>query len=203
MVLTPRQREVYDFVARFIEERGYAPTIAEIKERLGLRSPATVHQLLLALEGEALIRRVPHASRAIELVKEAESDQSNEIPLLGTIAAGRPIEAFLSDETLAVPPYMIGRGHTFALRVRGDSMIDEQIRDGDFIVVDSCKTASNGQTVVALINESEATVKTFYKERDQVRLEPANSNYKPIVVKAPDRLDIQGVVIGVIRKYRH
>jgi repressor LexA len=203
MVLTPRQREVYDFVARFIEERGYAPTIAEIKERLGLRSPATVHQLLSALEDEALIRRVPHASRAIELVNESGADESNEIPLLGTVAAGRPIEAILSDETIAVPPDMVGRGHTFALRVRGDSMIDEQIREGDFIIVASGKTATNGQTVVALVNGSEATVKRFYKERDRVRLEPANSNYEPIIVKPPDRLDIQGVVIGVIRKYRN
>lgn len=203
MALTPRQREVYDFVARFIEVRGFAPTMAEIAEKFGLRSPATVHQLLTALESEGLIRRIPHASRAIELVEQNSPEVTREIPLLGTVAAGRPIEAILSHETIAVPPDMMGRGHTFALRVRGDSMIDEQIREGDFIVVESCQTATNGQTVVALVNGSEATVKRFYKVHGQVRLEPANDNYEAIVIKEPDYVDIQGVVIGVIRKYRH
>ena len=203
MALTPRQREVYDFVGRFIEVRGYAPTMAEIAEKFGLRSPATVHQLLSALESEGLIRRVAHASRAIELVEQKSQEVANEIPLLGTVAAGRPIEAILSHEMIAVPPDMMGRGRTFALRVRGDSMIDEQIREGDFIVVESCQTASNGQTVVALVNGSEATVKRFYKGHGHVRLEPANDNYEAIIVKEPDHVDIQGIVIGVIRKYRH
>ena len=203
MALTPRQREVYDFVARFIEQRGFAPTIAEIGEQFGLRSPATVHQLLSALESEGLIRRVPHASRAIELVEQSAPEIVGEIPLLGTVAAGRPIEAILSDETIAVPLDMMGRGHTFALRVRGDSMIDEQIREGDFIIVESARTATNGQTVVALVNGSEATVKKFYRGRGHIRLEPANNNYEPIIVNEPDHVDIQGIVIGVIRKYRH
>ena len=203
MALTPRQREVYDFVARFIEQRGFAPTMGEIGEQLGLRSPATVHQLLSALESQGLIRRVPHASRAIELVEQSAPEVIGEIPLLGTVAAGRPIEAILSDETIAVPPDMMGRGHTFALRVRGDSMIDEQIREGDFIIVESSSTATNGQTVVALVNGNEATVKKFYKGRGHIRLEPANDNYQPIIVSEPDHVDIQGVVIGVIRKYRH
>ena len=203
MALTPRQREVYDFVARFIDERGFAPTMGEIGDELGLRSPATVHQLLSVLESEGLIRRVPHASRAIEIVEQSAPELTSEIPLLGTVAAGRPIEAVLSHETIAVPPDMIGRGRTFALRVRGDSMIDEQIREGDFIIVESCQTAANGQTVVALVNGSEATVKRFYKGRGHVRLEPANDNYDAIIVKEPDRVDIQGIVIGVIRKYRH
>ena len=203
MALTPRQREVYDFVAQFIEQRGFAPTMGEIGEQLGLRSPATVHQLLSALESQGLIRRVPHASRAIELVEQSAPEVIGEIPLLGTVAAGRPIEAILSDETIAVPPDMMGRGHTFALRVRGDSMIDEQIREGDFIIVESSSTATNGQTVVALVNGNEATVKKFYKGRGHIRLEPANDNYQPIIVSEPDHVDIQGVVIGVIRKYRH
>ena len=203
MALTPRQREVYDFVARFIEQRGFAPTMGEIGEQLGLRSPATVHQLLSALESQGLIRRVPHASRAIELVEQSAPEVIGEIPLLGTVAAGRPIEAILSDETIAVPPDMMGRGHTFALRVRGDSMIDEQIREGDFIIVESSSTATNGQTVVALVNGNEATVKKFYKGRGHIRLEPANDNYQPIIVSEPNHVDIQGVVIGVIRKYRH
>jgi repressor LexA len=203
MVLTPRQRELFDYLRRFIAAHGYAPTIAEIQKRFGQRSAATVHQLLSALEGEGLIRRVPYASRGIELVEEGASQSETEIPLLGVVAAGRPIEAVLSHETVAVPPYMLGRGRTFALRVRGDSMIDQHICDGDLIVVESRQTAERGQTVVALIDGAEATVKRFYKESNRVRLEAANPDYQPIVIDREDRISIQGVVVGVIRKYPH
>ncbi|MFP5261630.1 MAG: transcriptional repressor LexA [Blastocatellia bacterium] len=203
MNITPRQREVYDFLCRFVNANGHAPTIAEIRARLGLSSPATVHQLLSALEREGLIRRTPNVSRGIEVLRFDQQDGECEIPLLGVIAAGRPIEAVLSRETICVPRDMLGRGRTFALRVRGDSMIGEQIRDGDFVVVESRQTAENGQTVVALIDGSDATVKRFYQERGRVRLEPANPRYKPIIIKPPERVGIQGVVIGVIRKYSH
>lgn len=202
MVVTPRQREVYDWVSGFIELYGYAPTIAEIKASFGLRSSATVHQLLAALEREGLIRRIPHAGRGLELIKESEVGMTSELPLLGVVAAGRPIEAVLSNETICVPTEMVGRRRTYALRVKGDSMIEEQIRDGDYIVVESRRTAENGETVVALVNGSEATVKRLYKARDHIRLEPANSSYQPIIVREPDRVDIQGVVVGLIRKYR-
>jgi repressor LexA len=203
MVLTHRQREVYDFICRFSEANGYAPTIAEIRAHLGLRSPASVHQLISALEREELIRRIPNASRGIEIVKQASSEQGCEIPLLGAVAAGHPIEAILSQEVVAIPPDLLGRGRTFALRVRGDSMIDEHIRDGDFVIVESRQTAENGQTVVALIDGNDATVKRFYREGNHIRLEPANPAYKPIIVKPSERVSIQGVVIGVIRKYHH
>jgi repressor LexA len=203
MVLTHRQREVYDFICRFSEASGYAPTIAEIKAHLGLRSPASVHQLISALEREGLIRRIPNASRGIEVVKQPISEQACEIPLLGAVAAGHPIEAILSQEVVAIPPDLLGRGRTFALRVRGDSMIEEHIRDGDFVIVESRQTAENGQTVVALIDGNDATVKRFYREGGQIRLEPANPAYKPIIVKPSERVSIQGVVIGVIRKYHH
>lgn len=203
MVLTHRQREVYDFICRFSEAHGYAPTIAEIRGHLGLRSPASVHQLISALEREELIRRIPNASRGIEIVKQAASEQSCEIPLLGAVAAGHPIEAILSQEVVAIPPDLLGRGRTFALRVRGDSMIDEHIRDGDFVIVESRQTAENGQTVVALIDGNDATVKRFYREGKQIRLEPANPAYRPIIIKPSERVSIQGVVIGVIRKYHH
>jgi repressor LexA len=136
-------------------------------------------------------------------VKQAASEQSCEIPLLGAVAAGHPIEAILSQEVVAIPPDLLGRGRTFALRVRGDSMIDEHIRDGDFVIVESRQTAENGQTVVALIDGNDATVKRFYREGNQIRLEPANPAYKPIIVKPSERVSIQGVVIGVIRKYHH
>jgi len=202
MVLTPRQKQVYDFVRRFIEAKQYAPTIAEIREQFGLSSPATVHQLLSALERDGLIRRVPHASRGIEIVKQEGQEQAPEIPLLGVVAAGQPIEAILSNEVINIPPDMLGRGRTFALRVRGDSMIDENIADGDFIVVESRQTAANGQVVVALVDGAEATVKRFFQEGNTVRLQPANANYAPIVITPADRVSIQGGVIGLIRKYR-
>ena len=202
MVLTPRQREVYEYIRRFAETHGYAPTIAEIRAHLGLSSPATVHQLLSTLEREGLIRRIKHASRGIELVKAEPSDAPCEIPLLGVVAAGHPIEAVLNHESVVIPPDMLGRTRTFALRVRGDSMIDEQIRDGDYLIVESRETAENGQTVVALVDGSDATVKRFYREANQIRLEPANPAYQPII-KPAERVHIQGVVIGVIRKYHH
>ena len=203
MVLTPRQREVYNFICRFQEAHGYAPTIAEIRAHLGLSSPATVHQLLSTLEREGLIRRIPNVSRGIEIVKQESSEQACEIPLLGVVAAGQPIEAILSHEVVSIPPDLLGRGRTFALKVRGDSMIDEHIREGDFLIVEARQTAENGQTVVALVDGSDATVKRFYRDSNQVRLEPANPAYKPILIKPAERVSIQGIVIGVIRKYHH
>ncbi|HEU5235954.1 MAG TPA: transcriptional repressor LexA, partial [Pyrinomonadaceae bacterium] len=124
-----------------------------------------------------------------------------EIPLLGVVAAGAPIEAVLNYETVCIPRDMTREGRMFALRVRGDSMIDDQIRDDDLIILQSRQIAENGQTVVALIDGSEATVKRFYGSRNQVRLEPANPNYEPIVIRPPERVQIQGTVVGVIRKY--
>jgi len=201
MVLTPRQKQVYDFVCRFIELKHYAPTIAEIREQFGLSSPASVHQLLSALEREGLIRRIPHASRGIEIVKQEGQEQALDIPLLGVVAAGQPIEAVLNNEVISIPADMLGRGRTFALRVRGDSMIDENIVDGDFVIVESRQTAINGQVVVALVDGAEATVKRFYHEGNSIRLQPANPTYAPIMVSPPDRVSIQGAVIGLIRKY--
>ncbi len=203
MAITPRQKEVYDFLSRFVEARGHAPTMAEIQSHLKLKSPSTVHHLLSALEDEGKIRRIPNVSRGIEMVADEVSEEKFEIPLLGVIAAGHPIEAVLTMETITVPPDMIGRKRTFGLKVRGDSMIGEGILENDFIIVESRQTADNGQTVVALIDGSDATVKRFYKSAGSIRLEAANPRYKPIVIRPPDRLSIQGVVIGVIRKYRH
>jgi len=201
MVLTPRQRQVYDFVCRFIDSKHYAPTIAEIREQFGLSSPATVHQLLSTLEREGLIRRIPHASRGIEIVKQENQEQALEIPLLGIVAAGQPIEAILNNEVIGIPAGMLGRSRTFALRVRGDSMIDENIADGDYLIVESRSTATNGQVVVALVDGVDATVKRFHQEGDSIRLQPANPNYKPIVISPANRVSIQGAVIGLIRKY--
>jgi repressor LexA len=136
-------------------------------------------------------------------VKDQTAEEENyEVPLLGVVAAGEPIEAILNYDTVSIPRDMVRQGRMFALRVRGDSMIDEQIREDDFIILQSRQTAENGQTVVALIDGSDATVKRFYAGRNHVRLEAANPNYSPIIVRPPDRLQIQGVVVGVIRKYK-
>ena len=202
MPITARQRRVLDYIKRYFEIRSEAPTIAEIGKEFGMSSSASVHHVVSTLEREGFIRRIPNVSRGIELVEEGTADAKYEIPLLGVVAAGTPIEAILNYETVSIPRDMMRDGRMFALRVRGDSMIDEQIRDNDFIILQSQQTAENGQTVVALIDGSDATVKRFYGNRHQVRLEPANPNYEPIVIRPPQRVEIQGVVVGVIRKYK-
>jgi repressor LexA len=175
--------------------------MAEIGRQFGMTSLASVHNVLSILEREGLIRRIPNVSRGIELIKRDADSDNFQIPLLGIVAAGTPIEAVLNYETVHIPRDMMKKGRMFALRVRGDSMIDEQIREDDLIILQSQQTAENGQTVVALVDGTDATVKRFYRGRNHVRLEPANPRYKPIVVRPADRLQIQGVVVGVIRKY--
>jgi repressor LexA len=204
MPVTAKQRRVYEFIRRYIESNEEPPTIAEIGRHFQISSSASVHGILSALEREGLIKRTPHISRGIEIIKQpsgGDDEDRGEIPLLGTVAAGQPIEAILSHDTIAVPRDWHGRGRTFALRVRGDSMIEENIQDGDIIIVSSQKTADNGQMVVALIDGNTATVKKFYREPDFIRLEPANPRYKPIFIKTPERIQIQGVVTGLIRRY--
>jgi repressor LexA len=203
MPITAKQRRIFEFIKRYIESNQEAPTIAEIGRQFQMRSSASVHAVLTALEREGLIKRIPNVSRGIEIVqqKEGGGDEDNDIPLLGTVAAGQPIEAILSHDTIAVPKDWQGHGRTFALRVRGESMIDENIQDGDIIIVSSQKTAENGQVVVALIDGNYATVKKFYRESEFIRLEPANPQFKPIFIKTPERIQIQGVVRGLIRKY--
>src|SRR5436190_10474791 len=204
MAVTAKQRRVYDSIRRYVESNQEPPTMAEIGRQFQMSSSASVHGILAALEREGLIRRIPNVSRGIELVEQSSApNEENEIPLLGIVAAGQPIEAILNHNTVPVPKDMQGRGRTFALRVRGDSMIEENIQDGDIIIVASQSTADNGQVVVALIDGNYATVKKFYREPDFIRLEPANPQYKPIFVKTPERIQIQGVVRGLIRKYDH
>jgi len=201
MPITARQRRVLDYIRHYFDLHQEAPTIAQIGKQFGMTSSASAHNVVAILEREGFIRRIPNVSRGIELVVDAQPEAKNEIPLLGVVAAGNPIEAVLNYETVCVPRDMMRAGRMFALRVRGDSMIDEQIRDNDVIVLQSQQTAENGQTVVALIDGSDATVKKFFGNKQQVRLEPANPNYKPIVVRPPQRVQVQGVVVGVIRKY--
>src|SRR6185503_16062407 len=200
MPITARQKRVLDYIKHYVELHQEAPTISEIGKQFGMTSSASAHNVVAILEREGFIRRIPNVSRGIQLVNDIEAEAKNEIPLLGVVAAGNPIEAVLNYETVCVPRDMIREGRMFALRVRGDSMIEEQICDHDLLVLQAKQTAENGQTVVALIDGSDATVKKFYGNKQQVRLEPANPNYKPIIVKPPQRVQIQGIVVGVIRK---
>ena len=195
MYVTKRQKEILDFITGFIQQRGYAPSLQEIGSRFGLSSLATVHKHLSRLEEKGLIRRSYNRGRSIELTVEAV-----ELPLLGLVAAGKPIEAVPEKETIAVPANMVGRRSTYVLQVKGDSMLDEQIRDGDYVVVEERTTAENGETVIALLKGEEVTLKKFYRENGYIRLQPANPAMKPIRVKEED-LRIQGIVIGVLRKY--
>ncbi len=200
MPVTARQRQVYEFICRYLEIHKQPPTIAEIGKQFQMSSSASVHSILSTLEREGLIKRIPNVSRGIEIVKQESSADDYEIPLLGLVAAGQPIEAILAHETVSAPKNMMS-GRMFALRVRGDSMIEENIQDNDIIIVSSQQTAENGQMVVALIDGNYATVKKFYREPDFIRLEPANPQFKPIFIKTPGRLQLQGVVRGLIRNY--
>lgn len=202
MPLTKRQKEILDYITTFIDERGYAPSFEEIAESFGYASLATVHEHLSNLERKGYIRKSYNESRSVELVSQASDHSAIDLPLLGAVAAGLPIEAIEEHETLAVPPDMVRRRkNNYVLRVEGNSMIEEQIRDGDYIVVQSQETAEDGQMVVALVDGEAATVKKLYREaEDRIRLQPANPTMTPIIVDARD-VRIQGVVVGVIRKY--
>ena len=202
MPLTKRQKEILDHIGRFIEEQGYAPSFEEIAEHFGYSSLATVHEHLSNLERKGYIRKSYNESRSIELVAPDAAPSTIPLPLLGTVAAGLPIEAVQDTETLDVPPDMVRGGReNYVLRVEGNSMIDEQIRDGDYIVVAAQDTALDGQTVVALVRGDSATVKKLYREPgNRIRLQPANPTMNPIIEAAED-VQVQGVVVGVIRKY--
>jgi repressor LexA len=200
MALTRRQKELLDYLKEFITDRGYSPSLEEICQHFGLASKATVHKHLQNLEEKGLIRRDYNISRSIELVEQKEESRRGELPLLGYIAAGLPIEAVSTPDFITVPEHMVARGDCYVLQVKGDSMIDEQIRDGDFVIIEETSGAENGDTVVALVNREDATLKRYYREGKKIRLQPANPKYEPIYVDEND-LDIQGKVIGVLRKY--
>lgn len=201
MNLTRRQREIYDYLRTFVAENGFAPSLEEIAEHFGLASVATVHEHLTNLEAKGALRRDPNRSRALEVVHQ-NTAVAVELPLLGLVAAGAPIEAISGDETLAVPEDLLGRGETFALRVQGDSMVDEHITDGDFVIVERRETAREGERVIALIDGESATLKRLHREPGgTIRLEPANAAH-PSQRYAASRVQLLGVVIGVLRKYR-
>lgn len=202
MPLTRKQREILDFLTATIDRQGYAPSFEEIAEQFGYQSLATVHEHLSNLERKGYIRRSYNESRSIEVLPPRGSIGATEIPLLGAVAAGMPIESVMSGEVVAVPDAMLPRrGANYALRVQGQSMIDEQITDGDLVVVNGRETADNGEMVIALVHGNEATVKRFYREPGGwIRLQPANTSMNPLRYHESDVL-IQGVVVGVIRKF--
>ncbi len=200
MVLTKRQKEILDFITRFLDQKGYSPSLVEIGEHFGLSSVATVHKHVDNLRKKGLVRKTWNANRSLELTPAAMGVRAIRLPLAGRVSAGLPIEAVEEREVIAVPEDMVGSGDCYVLQVRGESMIDEQIRDGDYVVLEKRQRPQNGSVVVALIDGHEATLKKFYKEGDTVRLQPANMALKPISVPA-EKVRVQGVVIGVLRKY--
>jgi repressor LexA len=201
MYLTRRQKEMLDFLNGYIEQNGYAPTIEETADHFGLRSLATVHKHLTNLQKKGLVKRDWNRSRALELVPTTVKVQAVELPLLGRVAAGSPIEAVTASETIFVPEDMVGREETYVLQVKGDSMIEEQIRDGDYVIVENRRFARDGEMVIALLDGESVTLKKLFREGGgRVRLQPANAALQPIYVDQ-DRLRVQGVVIGVLRKY--
>lgn len=206
MAITRRQREVYDFISRFVAENGYSPSFDEIGKGLKLNSLATVHKHITNLEKKGLLTRDYNRSRSIDLLppkgrlKQAMAvNTSVVLPLMGRIAAGQPIEAVQNNETISLADFVRSK-EVFVLEVRGESMQDEHIVDGDYVLVEKTKTAHNGDIVVALVEGSDATLKRIYREGEQVRLQPSNVNMKPIIVPAIS-VDVQGRVIGVLRKY--
>jgi repressor LexA len=202
MALTKRQSEVLRFLQEHIQMKGYAPSFEEIAEQFRFQSLATVHEHLTNLERKGYIHRTHNESRAIEILPPKGQSGASEIPVLGRVAAGTPIESLMTGDTLAVPDGLLPRrGPNYALQVQGQSMIDDHIVDGDYVVVHGRQAAENGEMVIALVNGSEATVKRFYREQGGwIRLQPANTTMQPMRFQERDVL-IQGVVVGVIRKY--
>ena len=196
--LTPKQLRILSLIRDYQRQHGYSPTMQELADELGI-TKVTVFEHVDVLEKKGLLRRARHRARSLELSSQVEfPDETNRagLPLVGTIAAGEPIEAIEQSETVDVGQLFSTSSHAFALKVRGDSMLDEQIRDGDLVIVEPRETASDGQTVVALLEGGEATLKKFYREPGRFRLQPANPAFEPIYTRD---MRIQGIVVGVLR----
>ena len=205
MAITKRQREVYDFISGFVSSKGYSPSFEEIGEALGLNSLATVHKHISNLESKGLLKRDYNRSRSIDVIpirgktKMVPPEVRYELPLVGRIAAGRPVEQVEQPETISLTDFTKAKD-VFVLQVTGESMQDEHIVDGDYVLVEKAQTARNGEIVVALVNGSDTTLKRFFKEGDMVRLQPSNATMEPIMVPAAN-VQVQGRVVGVLRKY--
>lgn len=198
--LTKRQRQILDYISDFSLENGYAPSIREIGDNFNLSSPATVHVHVENLKNKGFLKASFNEARSIELIpNENFFAQAIELPLVGLITAGEPIEAIENRETIAVPSdFVSDMVNSYVLKVKGESMIEEGILDGDYVIVERNPSPANGDVVVALLNNAFATLKKFYRETDRIRLQPANASMKPIYAKDPL---IQGIVKGVIRKF--
>jgi repressor LexA len=207
MALTKRQKQVLDFVADFVDDNGYCPSFEEIAQGLDLASLATVHKHISVLQTKGYLKRGFNQSRSLELTPKYQQEQRRSkpaasVPLLGRIAAGTPVESVEQTESLNFASFTSGGSNTFALEVRGSSMIEDHICDGDFILLDRVHEVRDGEIVVALVAGSETTLKRLYREPgDMIRLQPSNSELKPIVVPARD-VQIQGRLLAVMRKYK-
>jgi len=200
-VIYKRQQQILDFIKQYIQTSGSAPTLKEIAKAIGVSSLATVHEHLTTLEKKNLLKRTSGRDRKMEIIEdEMSASEGVDVPILGFIAAGSPIEPYTDpNASYSVPSsFVSGKRRTYVLQVKGDSMIEEQIRDGDFVVIEQTDTAINGDIVVALLDNGMATLKRFFKETTRIRLEPANSKMSPIFVR---NVKIQGKVVGLIRKY--
>lgn len=201
-IVYKRQSQILDFIKQYIQSHGYAPTLRDIANALGLSSLATVHEHLAALENKGFLIRKAGKSRAMELTKQNTSllGEEKQVPILGFIAAGAPIEPYTDPNAfLSIPSsFASKKKRVYVLQVRGESMIEEQIRDGDHVIVEETEQAKDGDIVVALLDNGMATLKRFFKEATRIRLEPANAKMSPIFVK---NVKIQGKVVGLIRKY--
>ncbi len=201
--LTPKQQNVLTFIQHFLAECGYAPTITEICHGLGLSSTSTVHKHLKTLIEKGYIDSMPGRSRGLSMKSEpVQQTPCIEVPLLGRVTAGLPIEMNEIPDTISLPETMLGRGETFVLEVKGESMIDEAIKDGDYVIVEKRESARNGDMVIACIDNNEVTLKRIYKEGNKVRLQPSNPSMQPIIIENHD-VTIKGIVIGILRKYKH
>jgi len=201
MKLTKRQKEILDFITEFIDRQGYSPSMEEIAEHFRFASLNAVFKHLESLSSRGYLRRDPNRARSIEL-SQTRARGVQALPLLGLVAAGRPIEAVATAETLHIPEdFLPRRGTYYVLRVQGDSMIDEHIEDGDYVIVESREDAVNGEMVVALVDGDNVTLKKIYRDGDHIRLQPANPEVPPIILDGL-RVKVQGGVVGVLRKYR-
>ncbi len=203
-IIYKKQRQILDFIKQNIQLNGSAPTLRQIANAIGVSSLATVHEHLTALENKRLIKRKFGKNRSINIIGSNQSliEKGFDVPILGFIAAGSPIEPYTDpNATMSIPPVFVSlKKRTYVLQVKGESMIDEQIRDGDFVIIEETDNANNGEIVVALLDNGMATLKRFFKEATRIRLEPANSQMSPLFVK---NVRIQGKIVGLIRKYKN
>jgi repressor LexA len=198
--LTPKQKQIFDFMRTYTLEHGYSPSLMEIRDHLGLTAVSTIHEHLVNMESKGFLRREDHKARS-SLLSTMTGIPAVNLPLLGTVMAGPPVESYVAEETISVPGHLVGKGLHYGLRVLGESMREENILPGDVLVVRQTTQAERGDLVIALVDQRENTVKRYYPERNHVRLQPSNKDQAPI--RVPKHLvQVQGVVVGLVRDCR-